>query len=80
MGFFLYMKIPTDVNIQGSDRLVLRGNKVIHMQRQLRLVKIRTVITRMLHITRLMIQNAFYFMKDECRKFISVNGYYFDNE
>ena len=30
--------------------------------------------------TRLMIQNDFYFTKDGCRKCISVNGHYSDNE
>ena len=44
------------------------------------MVKVRTTMTRMQRITRFMIQNAFYFMKDGCKTFISVNGHYFDSE
>ena len=79
MGLFRYIKVLIDINIQGNDRLVLCDNKVIHMQ-STNMVKVRTAITRMQRITRLMIQIVFYFMKDGCRKFISVNGHYFDNE
>ena len=46
---------------------------VIHMQ-STNMVKVRTAITRMQSITRFMIQNAFYLMKDGCKKCISVNG------
>ena len=52
---------------------------VIYMQ-STDMVKVSTVIDGMQTITRLMIQNAFYFMKDGCRKCISVSGHYFDKE
>ena len=50
---------------------------VIHMQ-STDMVNVSTAITG--RITRLMIQNAFYFMQDGCRKCIAVNEHYFDNE
>ena len=45
-----------------------------------KIVKVRTTVTRMQCITRLMIQNTFYFIKEGCTKFISVNEHYFDDE
>ena len=54
---------------------------VIHMQSNTVIwLMLGPLLQDCIFITRLMIQNAFYFMKDRCRKFISVNTYYFNNE
>ena len=52
---------------------------IIYMQSS-HLVKVRPLLQECRHITRLLMQNAFYLMKDGCGKCISVNGHCFDDE